>query len=410
MTKIKLFLILIIFLAYSTTRSQAQTEIEKLSDLIDYLTKYPNSKVGFLTQSLYESVRKVLPKTISPLFVDNKNYLMNGVINGTLVAALTPTLPDKRFQDNLHMFSSNVITLYAILMSPDHSAEQVHGNRDEALVTYDLAKAINAAITQMQFDGVDVELAKRYGPRQLVQAYTCKSDNGSASFMLPNRADAKGLLRTIIDESRIKVLADGPYNWGNNEGNYLTDPPVGFYPDYLSKLVDILGKLAGPDGVPYGEMRIERVYSNSTHFPWYWLFDGTTHISEPYFLLDSAYDGSNRPCNTDDDCFLVESKNKTAELRENCTADKHCRYYERPRITMLRASCTTFGSDSIFSTKKFIYNNGGDENKKPDDNEISLLAYILIISLSVLSALLLIGLIVALVKRRRAPSSRSQRK
>lgn len=100
-------------------------------------------------------------------------------------------------------------------------------------------------------------------------AHTCKEDD-QTQFQVPNRNSAKGVLRKILDQKVIKVLADGPYNLGDNDGNYLVDPPVGFYPDILDAIIDEFRNLAGPDGEIYGaDIRMERISTLASPFPWY---------------------------------------------------------------------------------------------------------------------------------------------
>lgn len=386
-------------------------QLENLSDLIQYLNANPRSRIGFLTRSNYESVKKSLPNSIVPVYVDSKAQLLDSVINGSIVASLTSSMPDyQSYHAKLHTFSSNVVSMHTIFMSPDYSSENMHGNQNDFLSTYDLSRAINAAIAQIQFDGIDLQIAQKYGPKQLVQAYTCKNENAS-NFNLANKKDATGLLRVVLDEKRLRVLADGPYDWGQNDGNYLLDTPVGFYPEYLNKLVEVLGKLSGPDGVPYGKLRVERVFASSlnasnAYFPWHLLFTGQFHITEPYFLLDSTYSGSNKPCQSTNDCFRI-----TKSEREMCDEEsKVCRLMTaRPRISMLRASCTTLGSDSVFSTRKQTKTTTTtttrtsmmsieEENKK--ESKTSQVTLTLTIVFGILSVLLCVALVFSLVKLR----------
>lgn len=65
------------------------------------------------------------------------------------------------------------------------------------------------------------------------------------------------------------MLANGPFNWGDNDGNYLVDPPIGFYPDILDAIIDEFRDLSGPDGEKYGsDIQIERISSVDDPFPW----------------------------------------------------------------------------------------------------------------------------------------------
>lgn len=77
------------------------------------------------------------------------------------------------------------------------------------------------------------------------------------------------------------------------------------------------------------------------------LFNSSTHITEPYFILDAAYAGSGKSCSTDLDCLEANLANG----REMCYG-RWCSHPSRPRIMMLRPSCTVLGTDSKFFTKR----------------------------------------------------------
>ena len=219
----KLVLTIILGVHSSNAANPYNVDISQLDDLVTYLQANQNSsfaRVGFLSYSNYISVQRLLPKSAKPVIFKNEDDLVNMVLNGSILAALTSGLPEQKFHDSLHIFASEVIALHSMLMAPDFSSEYPHGIKQENLSTFHLSQAINAAIAQVQYDGKDQELAKKNGPKIIAQAFTCKSDNRS-NFNLPNRNEAKGLLRTILDTKEIKVLGDGPYNWGDNDGNYL---------------------------------------------------------------------------------------------------------------------------------------------------------------------------------------------
>jgi hypothetical protein len=244
-------------------------ELDELDVLYEYLEELgTDAKVGFLSASNYISVKRKLPANARPVYVAHKEDLTEMVLNGSIVAALTSGLPAQEYHDRLHIFSSTIVTLHSILMAPDESGDFPHGVNEE-FSTLDLASAINAAIARVQLKEIDLQIAKKNAPKEIVLAHTCKEDD-QTQFQVPNRNSAKGVLRKILDQKVIKVLADGPYNWGDNDGNYLVDPPVGFYPDILDAIIDEFRNLAGPDGEIYGaDIRMERISTLASPFPWY---------------------------------------------------------------------------------------------------------------------------------------------
>ncbi|RMZ99795.1 hypothetical protein BpHYR1_046149 [Brachionus plicatilis] len=327
-------------------------ELDQLDELIDHLSKNYGSKIGLLTPSNYASVKRILPDGVKPVYVEHEQDLTKMVLNGSIVAALVSGLPEKKYHDALHIFSSNLVTMHSFLMAPDLSTDYPHGN-SENLSTYHLSLAINAAQSKMQLKGIDLQLAIKNAPKQLIQAHTCKEDD-QTQFAVPNKREAVGLLRDILDSQEIRVLAQGPADWGINDGNYLLDPPVGFYPDFLEAVVDEFKNLSGPDKELYGQIKIRRIFSNKSPFPWYYLFNGTAHLTEPYFILDAPYAGSGKPCTRDDQCLETETG------YEKCTG--YCRHASRPRYIMLRSSCTSLGTDSKFYTKRNSRESGGSSN------------------------------------------------
>jgi hypothetical protein len=331
-------------------------DIDELEKLIEYLKKEDsNKKIGFLSGSNVQSVKRLLPPGVKTLIIPNKLDLIEMIMNGTITAGLTSGIPDLKYHDKLHIFSSSIVTMHSVLMAPDYSTDTPHGTTDD-FSTYDLSMAINAAIARLQNKGTDLKLAEKNAPKEIVLAHTCKDD--FAQFPIANRSSARGLLKNILQNRKIKILADGPYNWGDNDGNYLVNPPTGFYPDLLDAIFQEFQNLSGPDNQTYGLIQVERVYTNQSTFPWYYLFDGTTHMTEPYYILDAVYYGSGKPCSTSADCFNANLPSG----KESCDGSK-CRHPARPRYGMLRASCTTLGSDSKFFTKRTNSGNNNDNDK-----------------------------------------------
>lgn len=334
--------LIVLFLIFSF-ESKAQ-ELDQLDELISYLENNPNSKVGFLSPSNYASVKRILPNTTRPVYIEHEEDLTQMVLNSSVIAALVSGLPEAKYHDSLHIFSSNLVTMHSFLMAPDNSTDYPHGNPYQSS-TYDLSIAINAALSRVQLKGVDIQLAIKNAPKEIIQAHTCKEDD-QTQFAVPNKKDAKGFLKDILEKKEIRVLANGPFNWGINDGNYLVDPPVGFFPDFLQAVVDEFKSLSGPDKEEYGEVKIKRVFTKESPFPWYYLFNGTAHITEPYFILDAPYGGSGKQCESEKDCYEANLPSGY----EVCS--KYCRHPNRPRVFMLRSSCTTLGTDSKFYTKR----------------------------------------------------------
>ena len=133
-------------------------------------------------------------------------------------------------------------------------------------------------------------------------------------------------------------------------------------------------------------MSIERVFMDTERtFPWYMLFDGTAHMTEPYFLLDSTYSGSGKSCLSNSDCPPSDEANKN----ETCSASKVCEQPIRPRILMLRSTCTTVGTESMFYTRK------APEKPAPSASvSTGAAVYIVVVTVVLVCVLLLLGFVV----------------
>merc|ERR1719393_824440 len=129
-------------------------------------------------------------------------------------------------------------------MAPPFSDDMPHGTNTDAASSYDLSLAVDAAIVTLQQAGKDEEIRLQNMPFEFMAVHTCKGSDLSA-FRVPNFAEATGLLRTVLDTRVLKIGSLGPYDWGGNDGNYLVDPPVGFYPDWLTEFCRQFNALKG---------------------------------------------------------------------------------------------------------------------------------------------------------------------
>jgi len=189
-------------------------------------------------------------------------------------------------------------------------------------------------------------------PFEFMAVHTCKADDPS-KFLVPNSVDATGLLQTTLQNKVLKIGALGPYDWGGNDGNYLVNPPVGFYPDWLTAFCQAFNNLAGPDGVRYdasGTIACTRVYQAGSAGVFKDLFNGGSYVTEPYYTVDAMYTGTSEPCNTStasSDCRVAN----LASGYETCSNNK-CTFPSSPRTRHFRFSCSTLGVDSSFMVAK----------------------------------------------------------
>ena len=178
-------------------------DIVNLDELVNAIKTGPNRKVAFLAEANFKSVHTVLPSEVQAVICDGEEHykvkcqgkgdIVKLVENGGVIAALISGLPEEKEAKTLHAFSSTLISPRAMLMAPDISTDHPHGAPPERS-TRDLALALNSAIVRVQTKGLDQEARKKNMPFEFLNVHTCKSSD-YGMFPIPNKADAKGLLR-----------------------------------------------------------------------------------------------------------------------------------------------------------------------------------------------------------------------
>jgi hypothetical protein len=347
----------------------AASNIVNLDQLNAAIDAGPLKRVAFLSQANYDAVQTVLSDNVQVVICDGTNTLYPGcdstdeliqlIKDGAILAGLISGLPESQHADQLNTFTSTVISLRAMFMAPPHSVEMPHGTKTSALSSYDLSRAVDAAIVTMQSTGKDEQVRLANMPFEFMAVHTCRTDTPSL-FEVPNSNAATGLLGQTLTNKILKVGALGPYNWGGNDGNYNLNPPAGFYPDWLTEFCKTFNALAGPDGNRYdasGTITCERTYKGGSASVFADLFEGNTYVTEPYYTVDAWYTGTGQTCQTEDDCLPA----RLAIEREQCldanggtnsSLAKTCKHPQSPRVLHFRLSCSTLGVDSTFMTKK----------------------------------------------------------
>ncbi|XP_013408888.1 uncharacterized protein LOC106172641 [Lingula anatina] len=366
-------LFVICFVCFLNISLVKADDIETLEELQKAIKVGDNKKVGFLSLTNFQSVKTVLPSNVQVVVCDGeKEYfgirckatddLLKLVKDGKLIAGLISGLPEEHHAAHVHVFSSTLISPRAMFMVPDVSFAHPHGAPPQKS-SRDLSRALNAAIVRVQTKGLDEKARLANMPFELVMVRTCKSDD-YAAFPVPSKSNATGLLRYVLDTKILKLGAFGPFNWGDNDGNYLVTPHRGFYPDLMEAIMGEFRNLSGPDGEKYGDdIALQRVWSKTSTFRD--LFDGKSHVTEPYYLIDASYTGTGEPCTNSSDCrpaaipggreFCDTYRESDGKMVRNATTGellKKCQHPERAIIDFFRLSCTTLGSDSTFFTKK----------------------------------------------------------
>jgi len=204
----------------------------------------------------------------------------------------------------------------------------------------DLFDALNAAIADVQRDGIDETLLTNSNLTNLVRVYTCHQDS---QLPVANRNETTGYLYDILfNKKKLLIGGIGPYDWGVHDGNYKSNISNGFYPKLLDAIVEKLGKLKGPDGIVYSdEISFKRIFYPNVSLLFQALLDGKVHATDVYILIDAPYSGTGELCSNDSVC----------RPRETCI-EGICTHPQRPRSLHFRTTCTTASRDTKFITKK----------------------------------------------------------
>ena len=331
---LKLSLFLIFLFQINVINCVVINSIESLINALNSTQR--NATVAFYTRAnvvstsvLFNGIR------LNYVIVSNQSKILEGVKNGEYIAGCVSENFDP---DDFNVIKTGIVSGHAILVLPDVTSEYPHGANFSAS-RKDFRNAINLAITKLQVQGKDFLLAKLFN-KPITDLKTCKLDNPD-EFPIPNKDNATGILSNILND---RVLLVGSYgdeatndtDEGNNE--------FPFHSAYLNAILEEFSKLSGPDKVPYGNITVKRVFAKSSTPN---LLRSKIHMTEPYFLIDNVYSGSKEKCVSDEDCVLSD----TQSGHEKCF-DSICVSYTRPITEFFKASCFTYGTESLFLTKK----------------------------------------------------------
>ena len=260
---------------FASAAVSSAAEIDTLAQL-NIAIAGGNNKVGFLSENNFHTVQDILSANVDATIMTNTADLEEAVENGTLVGALISGVPDsKRF----NVFSSLKVSPRAMFV-----AENSH----------ELEEALDAAIVRVIKKGLPQSFAKKNPPFEMVSVFNCMAEPESWPF--PNATFT----------SPVKIAALGPGDWGV-DGNYKSNPPVGYWPDYYNAIEKEFKEAYG--------VGFERVWFSSSSSLMNALRDGTVDATEPYMTIDSFHEGRGRKSQ-----FLI--------------------------------SCITMGYDSTFFTRK----------------------------------------------------------
>ena len=172
--------------------------INSLDALREHLRNSQNATLAFYSTANLMSNR-VLFQNIDFNYeiIANETAITNGVESGKYEAG-SVVYPYNEF----NVIGTGIVSGKAIFTLPDYSTEYPHGATEEKSGK-DFRNALNLAITKMQASGTDFVLASQY-KEPIIDIRTCKL-NKPDEFPVPNRKDAVGILKEILESGTVLV-------------------------------------------------------------------------------------------------------------------------------------------------------------------------------------------------------------
>ena len=264
--------------------------IESLAELNVHLasTSSELKSVGFLSTGNFHAVQHELHVNVRPVYYSSYEDLHAALQDASIVAGLVSGTPSEDLA-RMHVFGSDQISPRAMLVQPGKT---------------DLVNAIDAAVVSAVESGAVDALIRKHAPYEMLLAHSCAPS--TAQFAWPdNLRDTYG--------DHIIVSSLGPYDWGNTDGNYTANPPVGFWPDYYELL-------EGAFAQQYG-MRFQRAWYPTSAQVLQSVANGTAHTTEPYMMLGAAHGDVSRKTSFEVSCTTGASQDKYITRRLAATTD-----------------------------------------------------------------------------------------
>jgi hypothetical protein len=364
------------FIFFLLNFTDCASNIETIESLREALQSSKTATIAFYSRANLVSTSALFKGiNFSYEIISNQSAILEGVHKGKFLAGCVAEDYDENI--NVNVIKTGILSGHAIFTLPDQTNEYPHGASIEQS-RKDFRNAINLAITKVQSQGLDFDLAKKFN-KPIKDLKTCKLNNPE-EFPIPNSVNATGILKDILKN---RFLLVGSY--GDEDTTLDTDEnnqEFPFHSAYLSAILSEFAKLSGPDKLAYGPVQIKRVFSKSSTPN---LLRGRIHMTEPYFLIDNVYSGSKETCNTDQDCVLSDAPNG----RESCK-NSTCVAHSRPISEFFKMSCLTYGTESLFLTKKT------STKSKSQNKNISggIIAVLVILSVTVVCSVLIVSFMI----------------
>jgi len=251
----------------------ADSNIVSLSQLNQKIQQGPQRKVGFLSEGNYHTVQNELSSLVEPIYFENTDELHQGVNQENVLAGLVSGTPDDSY--DLNIFGSDQISIRSMLVKPGNDL---------------ILDALDAALVRIIERGDVEKIAEKNHPYQALVVHSCKPS--SSHFDWPQ----------LKNNSRIKIAALGPYQWGGTDGDYTKEPFVGFWPDYYN--------LIEQEFINRYNITFERVWYKTSKGVMDSLLSNETDTTEPYMMVGAAYQDFSRKSTFSLSCITSATQDK----------------------------------------------------------------------------------------------------
>lgn len=138
-----------------------------------------------------------------------------------------------------------------------------------------LRLALNAAITTVYGNGIFADLKAKWNFKEIIVCTTCAADASMVSF-----PDGKeGRLSEILKSKKIRVA--GLQYVDLPAGDYTKSPPIGFFPDFLFKMIDIINDHYNT------KIEVEFMYSPTSQEVLENIKTGKADMTDIYYILSA---------------------------------------------------------------------------------------------------------------------------
>ena len=292
--------------------------VNSVAELYNALEASTNKKVGFVAETNYLSVKKVLPSDVVPVYpYSDATSLQNDVANGVLFAGfISGDVPTGHF----NYFSSRVIS----------------GQGMFTLGTPMLLQVLNAAIAQVQRAGTPQTLIRNYSGKLFTEVDTCGTS--ATAFPWPSV--------TALDTAAETWWTNGCLSGGSGCAirigtiyakfdwfyDYTVSPPTGFYPDLYSAISTVIATQYASRGCK-GFTRV---------------IDSAKTTSSSLLLLLAAQSSPGAATFDATDMFFYYTSTFTGTVTATATGGT---YSGVARTAVFDATCVVLGGDGSFFTK-----------------------------------------------------------